>query len=302
MAFSHWRSRRSICRPAAVAALVAAVALPVAGVGPAGAATARRSGPVSVLYAGSLVTLMRTTIYTAFHRATGYKVTGISGGSTALAQEIKGGVYRADVFISASPTSNKLVEGKANGDWVTWYLTFATSPLLLGYNPSSKFVKTVKTEPWWKVVTKPGFLVGRTNPVTDPKGVLVVKAVDQAAKRQHDPSLKSIVIKPTDIFPETAMVGRLQAGELDAGFFYEVEAAAGKIPTVPLAGVKEHATYTITVVARAPHPAAADAFVSYMVGGKAKALLRRDGLTELRPPVLTGDRSAVPKSVRKVLK
>ncbi len=302
MAVRPWRSLLSICRPAAVAALVAAVALPVAGVGPAGAATAKRSGSVSVLYAGSLVNLMRTAVDGAFHRATGYKVTGISGGSTALAQEIKGGVYRADVFISAAPSSNKLVEGKANGDWVRWYLTFATSPLLLGYNPAGKFVKTIKTEPWWKVVTKPGFLVGRTNPVTDPKGRLVVKAVDQAAKRLDSPSLKSIVLKATDIFPETAMVGRLQAGELDAGFFYKVEAAAGHIPTVPLAGVKGGAVYTITVVAKAPHPTAADAFVSYMVGGKAKALLKKDGLVQLKSPVLTGDRSAVPKSMRKLLK
>jgi len=255
-----------------------------------------------VLYAGSLVELMRTAVDAGFQRATGYKVTGISGGATALAQEIKGGVYRADVFVSAAPSSNKLIEGKTGGDWVTWYLTFATSPLLLGYNPAGKFVKTIKTEPWWKVITKPGFLVGRTNPVTDPKGRLVVEAIDQTSKRLHDPSLKSIVLEPTDIFPETAMVGRLQAGELDAGFFFKVEATAGHIPTVPLAGVKGGAVYTITVLARAPHPRAADAFVSYMVGGKARALLEKDGLIQLRPPVLTGDRSAVPKGLRKALK
>jgi len=302
-------TRRPAIRTAAASFVVVALVVLLAGCGssstsgsaptPSGA---KGPGPVNVLYAGSLVTLLQTKIDAAFHRATGDTVTGIPGGSTALAGEIRGGVRRADVFVSASPTTNASLEGPANGGWVTWYLTFATSPLLLGYDPSGRFARTLRSEPWWKVVTKPGFLVGRTNPVTDPKGVLVVKAVDQTAARRHDPSLRAIVATSSDVFPETAMVGRLQAGQLDAGFFYSVEASAAKIPTVPLTGVHEHATYTITVVARAPHPAAADAFVSYMVGGAAKALLGKEGLTEVTPPELTGDRSAVPESLRKVLR
>ena len=32
------------------------------------------------------------------------------------------------------------LEGTANGDWVSWYAAFATSPLVLGYYPKSNFV------------------------------------------------------------------------------------------------------------------------------------------------------------------
>lgn len=300
-------------RPRTQRALVAAGAvlaglLPLVGAAgaSAGAATnarqAKHSGHVVILYAGSLVNLMQTEVDAAFHKATGYSVTGISGGSTALAQEIKGGVHQADVFISASPTTNKTLEGASNGNWVRWYLTFATSQLMLGYNPKSSFVSTLKTEPWWKVVTEPGFRIGRTNPVTDPKGRLAVSALKQTASKENDPALAAIATKATTIFAETAMVGDLQAGQLDAGFFYDVEAKAGKIPTVPLTGVSEHATYTITVVAKAPHAAAADAFVAWVAGGKAKSLLKKEGLVEVQPPKLTGDKKAVPEAVRKEVK
>jgi molybdate/tungstate transport system substrate-binding protein len=281
---------------------VASVAVPlVAGAGRA-AAAAKGTGPVDVLYAGSFVTVMQTYVDAAFHAATGYSVTGISGGSTALATEIKGGVHTADVYISASPTATKTLMGAANGTWVTWYLTFATSPLELGYNPSSSFAKTLKTQPWWKVITKTGFLLGRTNPVTDPKGRLAVSALDKMAKKEKDPALSALATKTTNVYTETTMVGRLQAGQLDAGFFYAVEAKAAKFPTVPLKGVTENATYTITVVAKAPHPTAADAFVSYMLSSKAKALLKKEGLTEMSTPTLTGPKSALPASLKKVLK
>lgn len=275
---------------AALAALALPVGLPLGawqGIAAAGAAGAPQGTThVDVLYAGSLVTLMQTSVGPAFHRATGYSVTGVPGGSKELAAEIEGGVRPADVLVSASPVADKSLERPAGHGRVSWFLTFATSPLLLGYNPSSRFARTLRTKPWWKVVTEPGFLLGRTNPVTDPKGVLAVKALDAAAKRHHDAQLKALASTPTDVFPEQSMVGRLQAGQLDAGFFYAVEAAAAKIPTVALTGVRSRATYTVTVVAGAPHPAAAEAFVAYLVSAGAQKLLTKHGLTAVSPPVM----------------
>ena len=106
-------------------------------------------------------------------------------GSDAIANGIKGGTLQGDVFISASPTVNKTLEGSANGNWVSWYAAFGSSPLVLGYNPSSKFAGALRTKPWYDVIDQPGFLIGRTDPATDPKGVLAVTALDQAAKA-HD--------------------------------------------------------------------------------------------------------------------
>jgi molybdate/tungstate transport system substrate-binding protein len=294
--------RLAVRRGASAAVALAALAAGGLGTaGPAGAA-ARHSGPVVVLSAGSLETIMKTAVGPEFHRATGYTVTDISGGSTGLAQDIKGGVHQADVFWSAAATSDKALEGKANGNWVRWYVTFAVSPLVLGYESSSKFAATVTSKPWWQVVSEPGILVGRTNPVTDPKGRLTVSALKAAATKENDPAVGAIATKQTTVFTETSLVGRLQSGQLDVGFFYAVEASAAHFPTVPLTGVTEDADYTLTVVAKAPHAAAADAFVKWLLSAKAKKALAADGLHELRHPRLSGKRSALPRSLKEVIR
>ena len=295
--------RSALAVLAGVAALVGAAALTDVAAGPAAASSRHKeSSPVDVLYAGSLVTLMQTSLDAAFHRATGDRVTGIAAGSTALASEIKGGVYRADVFVSAAPKVNQSLEGPHNGNWERWYLEFATSPLELGYDPQSRFAPTLRTKPWWRVVTSPGFLLGRTNPATDPKGVLAVKALHAMAIAHHDPALAALGTASGNVFPEQTMVGRLQAGQLDAGFFYAVEAAAAKIPAVPLTGVHEQATYTVSVLARAPHARAAIAFVRFLLGPRGRRILSTHGLRPVTPPKLSGRRSAVPEGLRAVLR
>ncbi|MDA8309806.1 MAG: extracellular solute-binding protein [Actinomycetota bacterium] len=300
--YSRLLAALAVCLGVELAVAVVGSACPQAGAAQrATHADHRGSGPVDVLYAGSLVTLMQTTLDAAFHRATGYEITGIPGGSTALANEIKGGVERADVFVSASPAVNRKLEGQRNGAWESWYVSFATSALRLGYNPRSKFARTLRRRPWWQVVTDKGFLLGRTNPVTDPKGVLAVRALVETSAVHHDPALRALATTPSNVFPEQTMVGRLQAGELDAGFFYSVEASAAKIPTVALTGISEHATYTISVLAHAPHRRAAVAFVRFLLGKRGRALLEKNGLRPVVPAKLSGRRTAVPRALQRTI-
>ena len=256
---------------------------------------ARGSGPVDVLYAGSLVNLMQKQLDPAFNDATGYNVAGFSAGSKALAQQIKGKVRLADVFISASPSVNATLMGPSNGNWVSWYITFASSPLVIGFNPHSRFAQDLKTKPWYEVITEPGFLLGRTDPATDPKGALTVTALDDAAKSHNLPQLAALTKSQSGVFPEETLVGRLQAGQLDAGFFYTSETTAAGIPTVELTGLSLKATYTVTVLSNAPHQAAADAFVSYLLGSSAQSTLTGDGFHVVRPAKVTG--SGVPASI-----
>lgn len=270
--------------------------------GTAGAVSKKKhTGKVVVLSAGSLTTLMTTYIETAFNAATGYTVTDIHMGSTALAQAIKSGTDVADVFWSATPSADKAIEGATNGTWVKWYITFAQSPLVLGYDPTTSFAATLTSQPWYKVVTKPGFLLGRTNPVTDPKGRLAVAALQTAATKFTNPTLAKLATTANIVFTETSLVGRLQAGQLDAGFFYAVEASASNIKTVPLTGTSEHASYTLTVVSKAPDAAAAAAFVTFVLSKQGKKLLAKVGLSEIKPK-LNGKLSAVPKALKKVIK
>ncbi|MHB1445015.1 MAG: substrate-binding domain-containing protein [Acidimicrobiales bacterium] len=248
----------------------------------------RGSGPVDVLYAGSLLSLMENLVGPGFGRASGYTLVGTSGDSGSLANEIKGKVETADVFISASPAKNATLEGAANGGWVSWYATFATSALVLGYNPKSRFAAQLATRPWYEVVDQPGFLLGRTDPATDPKGQLAVQALDQAASAHHRPALARLARSTANVFAENTLVGRLQAGQLDAGFFYAVEARTAGIPTVSLPGSALAAHYTITVLAHAAHPAGAVAFVRYLLGPSGAAALARAGLALSRPVGVSG--------------
>jgi molybdate/tungstate transport system substrate-binding protein len=176
---SHRNGLGDVRRWAAVGALLSIGTCGLIGLaGTPAAAAATHAGPVDVLSAGSFQDLLQQQIGPAFHQATGYTLNDTSMGSDALASGIKGGTLQGDVFLSASPTVNATLEGTANGNWVSWDAPFATSPLVLGYNSGSRFAHALKTKPWYDVIDQPGFLIGRTDPTTDPKGVLAVTALD----------------------------------------------------------------------------------------------------------------------------
>jgi molybdate/tungstate transport system substrate-binding protein len=242
----------------------------------------------------------------AFESATGYQFRGFAAGSGALANQIKGGLRRADVFISALPSVNTTLMGQANGDWVRWYTSFATSPLVIGYNPRSRFASDLKSAAWYGVMTLPGFRLGRTDPALDPKGALTVQFLQLAAQYYHQSDLRARVLGPDDnpaqVFPEETLVGRLEAGQLDAGFFYTLEAVQAHIPYIaPPAAIALGAEYTVTVVRGAPNPDGAAAFVAYMLGPQGRRIMAQDGLA-FRPPHFAGDPAAVPAALRTVVR
>ncbi|MGH3770471.1 MAG: extracellular solute-binding protein [Pseudonocardiaceae bacterium] len=281
------------------AALVALTACGGSG-GGATTGTTTAKGSVDVLYAGSLVNLMEHSLGPSFNQATGDTFQGFSAGSSALAAQIKGKVRQGDVFISASPSVNADLQGAANGNWVSWYVAFASAPLVIGYAPNSQFAADLKSKPWYQVITEPGFTLGSTDPKVDPKGKLAQQALTQAATIYHDPGLPAAAQRNITVLPETELVGRLESGQLDAGFFYSSEASEQKIPTTSLDQVHLAATYTVTVLTMAPAPEPAAAFVRYLVSPPGQALLRQDGLTVL-PLTLYGDPATVPPALKSVL-
>jgi molybdate/tungstate transport system substrate-binding protein len=277
--------------------LVNAVAAPAAK-HPAGRAAAK--GTVSVLFAGSLVNYMERYLGPSFQTADGYGFRGFGGGSTELASEIKGRVRTGDVFVSAAATADRSLEGSANGAWVSWYSAFMGSPLELAYNPNSKLGAELRHGvPWYKVLTQSGIRVGRTDPKLDPKGVLTVEAVNNASRRLHRPALAK-ALSSFEVFPETGLVGRLQSGQLDAGFFYTVEAKNAKLATVGLAPVYKYAAYTVTILNRAPNPTGAAALIRYLLSAARGYTLKRNGLTPITPQ-FSGRASAVPSGLRSLV-
>ncbi len=258
-------------------------------------------GPVDVLYAGSLVNLMEHDLGAKFTAATGYQFSGFSAGSSELANQVKGQVRQGDIFLSASPTVNSTLEGPANGSWISWYVSFAKAGLVIGYNPHSPFSSQLATKPWYQVITQPNFQLGRTDPVQDPKGKLTVQALNQAAATYHQPALNQIAQSTAGVFPEETLVGRLQSGQLDAGFFYTNEAKEAGIPTTSLGATQVSAEYTITILDRASHEAGAKAFVAYVLGPQGKSIFTAHGLSLVSPSKLTGTSSDVPSTLHALI-
>ena len=260
---------------------------------------------VNVLYAGSLVNLMERSAGPAFEQKSGDRFQGYAGGSNKVANEIKGKLRRGDVFISANPKVDDQLMGQANGDWVQWYIAFAESPLVIGYNPSSRFVDDLKNKSWYEVLAEPGLKLGRTDPKLDPKGALTIELLKRAEVFYSKPNLSQQIIGAPDnqaqILPEETLVGRLQSGQLDVGFFYSTETSAAKIPAIKLPDeVAPKARYTVTILRDAPNPDGGERFVSFLLGSQGRDLLKQHGLEILKPD-LSGNAQAVPTAIRSIV-
>jgi molybdate/tungstate transport system substrate-binding protein len=260
---------------------------------------------VDVLYAGSLVNLMERSAGPAFEQKSGDRFQGYAGGSNKVANEIKGKLRRGDVFISANPKVDDQLMGQANGDWVQWYIAFAESPLVIGYNPSSRFVDDLKNKSWYEVLAEPGLKLGRTDPKLDPKGALTIELLKRAEVFYSKPGLSQQIIGAPDnqaqILPEETLVGRLQSGQLDVGFFYSTETSAAKIPAIKLPDeVAPKARYTVTILRDAPNPDGGERFVSFLLGSQGRDLLKQQGLEILKPD-LSGNAQAVPTAIRSIV-
>ncbi len=326
--------RRGWTRFGALGWLVAVLTLALAACGETGPASAK--GAVSVAYAGSLVNLMEHHLGPAFSQATVYGYEGRGAGSVALANQIKSKLIAPDVFISASKAAYKPLQGAANGDIVSWYLTFAGNSMVIGYNSKSQLAARFAAaasgaEPWYQVLETPGLRLGRTDPKLDPKGVNTLYTLQLAETYYQQPGLKAKIIgtdeNSAQIFPEEELVARLTAGQLDAGFFYLNEAKEAGIPYIALpkqidlsdpslASAYAAATYTtatgtvqhgapilfsVTIPATAKNEAGAVAFVQYLLGKQGQALLASGGFLTV-PITFTGDAAKLPPGLAQYAK
>jgi molybdate/tungstate transport system substrate-binding protein len=262
--------------------------------------TALAAGRVNVLYAGSLVNLMQHDIGPAFDKASGYQFQGYAGGSVGLTNQIKGNLRQGDVFISASPKVNDSLMGAANGDWESWYITFAQSPLVIGYNATSKFAVEFKTKPWYQVLQEPGIRIGRTAPTLDPKGALTLTLLKRAETFYNSPGFSEKIIGLPSV-PEDLESALLQSGALDVGFFYSTETADAKIPALSLPpAITPKAVYSVTILRDAPNPAGADKFVAFLLSRDGQKLLKEHGLTVQKMDV-SGNGNALPQDIKAIV-
>jgi molybdate/tungstate transport system substrate-binding protein len=303
---------------------------------PSSAGTIRGSGTVSVMYAASLTSLFEHKVAPAFQTATGFTFQGEGKGSVAIANLIKDKTRTPDVFVSADPDVNRTLQGPANGDYVSWWVPLARTEMVIGWSPKSKFANDFQAaksggKTWESVLEEPGLRLGRTDPELDPKGyrTLMLFQLDESRTGQSGEGQR--ILGPAgnaaQIFPEEQLVARLQAGELDAGFFYTIEAIEAELPYLTLpssinqgdpAQADHYATatytnkkgttfkgspavYTVTVPSTAKNTLGAESFVQYLFGKEGQDLLVKQGLLSATPRV-DGDPKAVPPAIHPFVK
>jgi molybdate/tungstate transport system substrate-binding protein len=289
------------------------------------------SGTVNVYYAGSLVNLNENLVGPAFATGTGFTYQGKGAGSGAIANQIKGKLATPDVVEFADPAVNTMLIGSANGNYVSWYFTFATSQLVIGFDPKSKVAKAFIAVQqgkllWYKALQQKGLRIGRTDPNIDPKGYRAIWMANLAQKQYQlkgfEQKLFGDTENPAQVFPEQVLVARMLTGQINAGIFYLSEVKDLGIPYITLPPrvnlgstrygtwyATQHFTtsagqtitgapiqYTISIPSTVKNEAGAEAFVQFVLSSRVRAISAAHGLLPFKITV-GGDSSAVPSSL-----
>jgi molybdate/tungstate transport system substrate-binding protein len=294
------------------------------------------SGVVSVIYAASLTSAFERRLGPGFEGATGFSFQGEGKGSIAIANLIRDKVRRPDVFVSADPVANQALQGAANGDYVSWWIPFVRTELVVGWSPKSSFASDFEAarngkRTWESVLEQPGLKLGRTDPELDPKGYRTLFLLQLDEQRIGQAGLSQKILgasgNPAQIFPEEQLVARLQSGQLDAGFFYTVEAVEAELPYLHLPAevnqgdpgqAARYATatytnkkgqtfkgspvlYTVTIPSTVRNARGAAAFIQYLLSRSGQSQLTQAGLPSV-PAQVEGDPGALPAALKPLIK
>lgn len=303
-----------------------------------GTAGRQRAGTADVAYAGSLENLNEKTVGPAFTKATGYAYQGRGAGALALSQEIAAGEISPNVFESIGGKPIEALEPK----FTSWYVQFAASPIVVAYNPKSRYASELKAiaagsrplPDLFTLMRMPGFRLGRTDPNVDPQGQAFIEMLMLASAQYHLPAQTVPKIlqgapgsanSPT-IFDETALEPRLQAGQLDAASAYRSQAVQLHLPYITLpasinlgdpAQKAHYATasfkladgtpvagkpLTVTLTVIGKRDRAAADAFAAYVLSPAGLALHKEGGYLLLKPAASGELAAIPAAVKQELK
>lgn len=276
-------------------------------------ATTALAGDTPVLrvaYAGSMGTVMDGALGPAFACSRHVEYQGIGQGSFALARLLAAKQMQADVFIGITPGPVKVLE---KAGLVKKAVPVASTRMVVIYSPKSRFAADFAAAAkgrklWYDVLREPGLRLGRTDPAVDPQGANALLTLQLAARYYHEPHLlHQIAGTPQNhrqIFAETSLMSRLEAGQVDAAIGYFSAARSHHMPTVRLpeqidlahpsmqanwyakAGIAlkngkvlhaQPLVFYAAVLDNAKQPALAHDFVRFLQSEQGQAMLRKHG-------------------------
>jgi molybdate/tungstate transport system substrate-binding protein len=290
------------------------------------------SKTASVAYAASLENLNEKSFGPAFAKAEGFIYSGRAGASGALEASIASGEIAPNVFESVGGDNITPLEPK----FTQWYVQYATTSIVVAYNPSSKYASQFKAlasgkEPLPKLFTllqTKGLKLGRTDPNVDPQGRAFIFMLELAQMKYHLPAdtVTKILGGPASsasspqIFDEATLDSTLQSGQLDASSAYLSQAKQLHLPYIALPAdinlgspedAAQYAKATVTITGnetKKGSPLTVDittigkptpagiAFVKYTLSPTGLNLYQQGGYTLLKPQVF-GTQSAIPAPI-----
>ncbi|MDQ0191295.1 substrate-binding domain-containing protein [Alicyclobacillus cycloheptanicus] len=293
--------------------------------------TAGAKGTADVAYAGSLQLTNDQYVAPAFEKATGLAYKGYGQGADAVANLIKSGQITPNVFdsIGTGPIE------KVGTDKADWAIGFASSPLVIVYSKQSPYASQLEqiangTKPLKDLFTlmeQPNFHLGRTDPNQDPQGQYFVMMLHLAEKQFNLPAgtankILGSLDNSQQVYQETDILSRLQAGEMDASSAYLPQAIQQHLPYIKLpdtinmgnpADAKLYASESlklsdgstvtgspieiyVTGIKGTPDQSAGTAFIKFALSKQGLAIYRKMGYT-ITPFQVWGNKSDIPQSI-----
>lgn len=193
-----------------------------------------------VAYAGSMGAVMDDTLGPDFARTHAVRYQGVGQGSYALARLIAGRQLQADVFVGITPGPMRVLQ---KAGLVGHAVPVASTRMVVIYSPGSRFAADFAAaargdKPWYEVLHEAGLRLGRTDPAIDPQGANALLTLQLAEQYYQQPGLLEKVAgplrNPRQIFAETSLMSRLEAGQIDAAVGYLSAAQSHHLPTIDL--------------------------------------------------------------------
>lgn len=255
------------------------------------------SGVLTIFHAGSLSVPFDTMEKEFESKYPEVDIQREAGGSTASARKISELGKPADIMASADYT---VIDKILIPDFAGLNIRFATNQLVLCYTDSSRYAGEVNSDNWYDILQRKGVVWGHSDPNLDPCGYRSLMVMQLAEDYYGIAGLydKLLANRPEEnVRPKSVdLISLLQSGNMDYAWEYlsvaeqhqlnyvtipdninlgnyeyddyyknaEVE-VTGSNPGETMKLYGKSITYGVTLVKDRPNPAAADAFLAYML-------------------------------------
>ena len=250
------------------------------------------------------------------------------GGSVMMAKKITDLHQDADLLAVADyNVIPKYMFGKPAH--ASWYAGFARNAITFVYTDKSKYANEINSQNWYKVLSRPGVEIGRSNPDTDPSGYQTVQMLNLAEKYYSDPGLEQKVLANAPLAnmrdTETALISALQLGQIDYLAIYRSDALQHRLKSLDLpakinlsdpadAVYYQQGTahtkngdlsgkpivYAITMVNGGKNADLAEKYVALLLGSQGQTVMKTNGFGQFSPAYAVNV-AAMPAGLKKLV-